>query len=288
METNYFVPHTNLSQTEQFVYRYRWVAGGTFTTDEVTWMELVFNKFSSGKVYWTENDFASFILASVPEEVASEVKDAVPILYRWFLRAGCYPYHNQPEQYISLDILRVAVSSLLRRDDMIFRRPELYPPSEEYVRKHAHRFRRLLFQYLSADSTSSSSTRADAEDEDIVDAIEIIEWRRTITLDPDCPIYRRTLPEPRTAEYYPSSRSASLDGGIPVAELKPLCKLLLACQLYLSVIGPEAVFEDKTRFDESLDSLMTVFGVKPSENASALVCWLEFEKALKQDVVCIS
>lgn len=275
-------------QTEQFVYRYRWVAGGTFTTDEVTWMELIFNKFSSEKDCWTENDFASFILASIPEEVASEVKDAVPILYRWFLRAGCYPYHNQPEQYINLDILRVAVSSLLRRDDMSFRRPELYPPSGEYVRKHAHRFRRLIFQYLSVESSPFSSMRTDVDDEDIVDAIEIIEWRSTITPDPDHPIHRRMLPEPLTAEHYPSSRSTSLDGAIPVTELKLLCKLLLACQLYLSGIGPEAVFEDKLRFDESLDSLMTVFGVEPHEDASAFVYWLEFEKALKQDMVCYS
>lgn len=60
---------------------------------------------------WSEANLACFMQTIFPPslELRPVLMDAVPIMHRCLLRLGSYPYQNDPEEFLTHDVLRTAI-----------------------------------------------------------------------------------------------------------------------------------------------------------------------------------
>jgi len=295
---------------EELVERYqKSSAGRAFGKLERAWLAAIFKKFATGSdgqegksmstrldskprdqylkdiiLALSSSDLADVLALFFPENCASIVQEAAPILHRSLLSLGSFPYLNNPAPYLTLETFQAALLILTNRDDSKLRRNMDNEDDDVYQKKLDARKFRMIFQSITnlARDTSSgneSTSRNAEDDEDLREVYEYVVSHNYQDQDLGHTVVHVQGPELAALESFPSSQSRKLDGAISYQDLKSLVKILLVTQLF-DTVDPEKAAENSDQLDHVVESVTRAFGKEGSN-----VSWTTYERAVSQSVV---
>ena len=219
----------------------------------------------------------NFLSITFPDETKPLFSSAAPLLHRWILALGSFPYHNTPAESLTLDILQVAVIILLRRHEAAAGLLDSDEPEANLA---------ILFQSLSKRPENTPQTsdkeRNEADDEHLRSVYDFVA-RHNKWSDKNNPKLVKMGPELPPMSQSPSSFSQDLSGRIPAEEFRPFLGLLLCTQLYADGIGPETVSVSSAESKEVAESIANTF----QENQSEDITWVRFNRTMKYSTVPI-
>lgn len=226
-----------------------------------------------------------FIIGTFIPDLEPWVAEAAPILHRCLLRLGSFPYHNDAQTILSLEVLRTGMIILLRLDsDKLLGRDEgrdvaslLYPEGLNA----AHRI--LLFQSMREQpEAASSGHRGNENDFHLQKALDLITYGN-FQRDSQFPTAVTRGPEYPPANHFPSSSSNSTSGVIPVDEFRPLLRLMLITQLYVAGIEPYQFVTCSSQVETATDCLLAAL-ISTMDAEPSIPC-STFDKCLEQSMV---
>ncbi|KAK8112934.1 Restriction of telomere capping protein 5 [Apiospora sp. TS-2023a] len=274
------IPFPPVRNIEQFRNRFKvLVKAACLSPGEADWIEILSAKFGSEPDQgWSECDLATFLAITIPDELKSDIAAAAPLLHRCLRHLGSFPFHiSDPSPVLDCETLCVGIVLLLRRHE--FNLYSLYEDedSEEWMR-------RLLFQSMSANKLPapvawpSPDARGGPDDEHLLRAhglVSSFNKRR----DKSRPMVMYYGPPIIDVSQLPPSRSQDFSGSISSEQLRPLLRLLVASQLFLTGIGPDVVGRDPRKLDASVDSIIGTFTDTMTQSG---ITWESFELVLKR------
>lgn len=258
------------------------VKGTCLSPGESDWIEILSSKFGSEPGHcWSESDLAAFLATTIPEELRSDLTAAAPLLHRCLRRLGSFPFHiSDPSPVLDCETLSVGIVLLLQRHEYSLHSLYKDSKSEEWMS-------RLLFQYLSVKRVPaptawpSSEARGGPDDEHLLRAHALVS-----SFNKRRGKYRRMVmhygPPFIDISQLPPSTSQDFSGSISREEFRPLLRLLVASQLFLTGVGPNVVCRDPDKLDASVDSILGTFA---DMTTLSRIKWESFELALKGEVI---
>ena len=195
--------------------------------------------------------------------------DAVPIIYRFLLRLGSFPYQNDPEELLTQSVLCAAVILLSRfvRDV-----DNAYFSTDE---------RRICFQCMTSMASESisqdQSLREEADDQDLINVLSKMRGRRR---HPDHPKIMVYGPEQPPSSQFPSSWSRDLNQFIPKDEFRSFLRLMVVSNLFSSGIEVQEFATSTSQTEGITNCLLAAFQAGPNG-----ISWDVFCRVMKNDMV---
>ncbi|KAI9930696.1 hypothetical protein MW887_011451 [Aspergillus wentii] len=272
-------PHPQNRQELRDRYGYNPFESSGFKLEQRRRLEVVFDTFCT---FWSESNLTDFLQSTFPQEIAPILLDAIPVLHRFLLRLGSFPYQNDPDKLLTLDVLRMAVILMLIYDS---ERAEADGPDTtlEYDTSFAD-FRRVAFQSLATlDPFPSKQLQQRQRDEEDDFHLERVihrinkEYNWQNPEDPKCIIFGPEL----SVSDYASSWSNDLHRLIPIDEWRSLLRLLLVSQLYRGGINPQQFSTYPPQLEHVIDSVLGAF--KENTNATG-ISWEVFDRVVARSM----
>lgn len=236
---------------------------------------------------WSEPNLADFLQSTFPPELAPALLDAIPILHRFLLRLGSFPYQNDPDKLLTLNVLRMAVILLLKNDAYRWSTDQegRVSNSDPWFDK----FRVVVFQSMtSLENLSESSPdpkrqRGEEDDLHLQEVLDCINssnyWR-----DPEYPKWVVDGPK-YPVSLYSSSWSKDLHRLIPMDEFRSLLRLLVVSQLYRGGIDVQQSLTCLPRLENITDCMIAAF---KEENDTSGIPWEVFDQVVGRSMVRVS
>ncbi|KAF3388626.1 hypothetical protein F1880_003332 [Penicillium rolfsii] len=247
---------------EELQERFKWRLSRFFMSDAQTeWLQTIFNIFcteSDSAKFWTQTDLKNFMISTFPSALASSVAEAAPILHRCLLRLGSFPYHNDPEHTLSLDVLRTAIIILLGLDGRKLLDQDNDEASIVYPDRLSKEQRILLFQSMAERKGNPDSSRGPDDDYHLQKALDLITYGN-FKRNHRFPTAVTEGPEYPAVEHFPSSNSTLTSGSIMAEDFRPLLRLMLLTQLYVAGIDPDQFTSSLSEIEAATDCLLAAF-----------------------------
>lgn len=236
---------------------------------------------------WSESDLTNFLQSTFPPELAPVFLDAIPILHRFLLRLGSFPYQNDPDRLLTLNVLRMAVILLLKNDAYRWSTDQegRISNSDPWFDK----FRVVVFQSMtsledpSGSSPDSKRQRGEEDDfhlQEVLDSINSSSYWR----DPEYPKWVIDGPK-YPASLYSSSWSKDLHRLIPMDEFRSLLRLLVVSQLYRGGIDAQQFSTCLPQLENVTDCMLAAF---KEGNDTTGIPWEVFDQVVGRSMVRIS
>ncbi|OJJ85244.1 uncharacterized protein ASPGLDRAFT_57413 [Aspergillus glaucus CBS 516.65] len=235
----------------------------------------IFCTHSEPTKFWSESNLANFIQSTFPAELTPILLNAIPVLHQFLLRLGSFPYQNDPDRHLTLDVLKMAITLLLEHD------------SEQWMvhGEDQASFRVVAFQSMASWDPSAmkpeEQRQRDKEDdghlEQVLDSIQLSNFWS----DPEYPKFVIKGPQ-LPPSYYPSSWSRDLHRLIPVNEFRSLLQLVLTTRLYQHGIDVQPFATCLPQLENVIDCMLAAFKEK-SNNATA-ISWEIFNQIVEKSM----
>jgi hypothetical protein len=230
-------------------------------------------------------DLKNFMTSTFPPELASFVAEAAPIIHRCLLRLGSFPYHNDPHQALSLDVLHTAMIILLGLDG----RKLLDQDNDEALLVYPDRLstnqRILLFQSMAKQKKIPESPRGPGDDYHLQKALDVITYGN-FKRNKRFPTAVTEGPKYPPIEHFPSSNSTLTSGSIPAEDFRPLLRLMLLTQLYVAGIDPDNFTSSLSEIEAATNCILAAF--LNSGESSTAVSFTAFDNTLSKSMVRIN
>jgi len=219
-----------------------------------------------------------FLKLRAPVGLDCVVEDAGPLLYRTVLRLGSYPYHLDPEDKITIDVLRTAV--VLTFSKYRFRgwngEGKDMKSHIEFLEKKS---RRLLFQSMMQECFPDEKNPKQRSDEDDKDLLEVLQALDEVVRG------KREGPDEDEKKMcfkndLPSSHSTELGGFIPYKEFRRFVRLMVLYRFPFNLTQPSLL-----EIDTTSDTIMEWFTSKEDGARVAGIAWPAFDLALGETIV---
>lgn len=235
---------------------------------------------------WTLDNFTDFLHTTFPNDFKLLIDTVAPILYQIVISLGSFPYHNDPVQHLTSNVLGAATAAFVRRDDHWLRMNVDLIDQDVHQSRLDAKYRRRLFQSLSNPGSPSSAlpndmSRDGDSDEDLIEALDFLSehnsWRDI--RNPKVSIRGTPIPP---ASNFPSSQSHILYNSIPRENLGYLLQFLLTSQLCTSTIGPECFAGCMQELETVSEHILESFYEGSKGGVEAGVKWVEFDCVIKE------
>lgn len=204
-------------------------------------------------------------------ELMPVLMDAIPIMHRCLLRLGSYPYQNDPEDFLTHDVLRTAI---------IFVAHSFYKLFADFTA--------ILYQCMARlDREKIWKKERDADDDkDLNDVLSLLRNRRR---DPDNPKSMIQGPRHPPASHFPSSWSTDFDQGIPRQEFRSFLRLMLVLNPYYSGIDVDnfANLTTLTEVERVTDCMLSTF-FRSGSSVDDSITFDSFKPAIDNDMVSVT
>lgn len=191
-------------------------------------------------------------------------------MHRCLLRLGSYPYQNDPEEFLTNDVLRTAIM---------------------FVAHLFHIFHSdigVLYQCMaSLDQDKIRKKERDVhDDKDLNRVLHLLRNRRR---SPDNPKAMIQGPSHPPVSHFPSSWSADFEQVIPGQEFRSFLRLMLVLNLYQSGIDIDNFANSiiLAEVEKSTDCMLSTF-LKSGASADGHITCDIFKSAIENDMVCIT
>ena len=205
-----------------------------------------------------------FLQISLPAEVVPFLADAIPILHRTLLRMGSFPYQNDPEKLLVLDVLRTAC--------ILFK-------NEPEDLGGNHFLLVIIFQSMAGLDPDRAQNYGKPRDEDddyhLKQALWIV---RNQYRDPNNPRVMISGPK-NPPSHFPSSWSKNFNQSIPTAEFRSFLRLMIFLNLYDSCVDAS----NHHQIEEVTECLLAAF--RPSVTG---ITWDYFSQVIGNHMVRLS
>lgn len=208
-----------------------------------------------------------------PSELTSIVSDAAPLLYRIVVRLGSYPYHLNPEENLTSDILRTGVILILSK--YRFRgcqRPEDRKSCIEFWEKKS---RRLLFQSMMQGGVPSAKDQDQRSDEDDEDLLEVLQALQEVDNGKSQELTEREM-KSQLFNDLPTSNSTELGGTIPEVDFRNFVRLMLLYRFPFGLADPSLL-----EIHISADAIMKSLNSHDDLPKVKGITWPAFDRALR-------
>lgn len=216
--------------------------------------------------------------------LVSFVAEAAPIVHRCLLRLGSFPYHNDPHDTLSLDVLRTAMIILLGLDGKKLLDQDSDEASLVYPDRLSKEQRMLLFQSMAEQNGTPGSSRGLEDDYHLQKALDLITYGNFSRND-RFPTAVTEGPKYPSVEHFPSSNSTLTSGSIPAEDFRPLLWLMLLTQLYVAGIEPDNFTSSLSEIEAATDCLLAAF--LDGGESSAAVSFTAFDNTFSKSMVRI-
>lgn len=173
--------------------------------------------------------------------------DAVPIMHRCLLCLGSYPYQNDPEEFLTHDVLRTAILLVYHAWEEI-RSGYLDDRTRAII---YHSMARINQEEIQKEKQASRS--AD-DDEDLENVLDLLANKRR---HPDNPKAMIRGPSHPPAAHFSSSWSADFNQTIPAQEFRSFIRLMLV--LYPDHIDVDKIAMTLTEVEIIIDCILEAF-----------------------------
>ena len=207
--------------------------------------------------------------STFPLELAAILLEAVPLIHRSLLRLGSFPYQNDPEELLTLRVLRTAVILV---SGFVGDVDSAYFSSEEG---------RVCFQSMASLAPEKvswdESLREEADDYDLIKVLSGMRGRRR---HPEQPKVMIRGPEQPPPSQFPSSWSRDLNQFIPTNEFRSFLRTMVVLNLFSSGIDAQDFTTSIPQTEEVTGCLLAAFQAGPNG-----ISWDAFGRAMKNDMV---
>lgn len=197
--------------------------------------------------------------------------DAVPIMHRCLLRLGFYPYQNDPEEFLTDDVLHVTVIHVYRLAGRIICSS---PSSAQPVYQSMARLDR---------EKTRKRERSEEDDDDLEFVLrKLANWRR----HPDNPKAMIRGPSHPPASYFPSSWSTDFEQAIPEREFRSFLRLMLVLNQCHSNIYVDKFAMVLTEVERATDCILSAF-LRPGASVDDDITFDIFHPAIWHSAVSV-
>ena len=238
---------------------------------------------------WTLNNFTDFLHTTFPNDFELLIDKVAPVMYQVVISLGSFPYHNDPVQYLTLNILRAAAAAFIRDDDDWVRLNVDFIDEDVHQSQLDAKYRRRLFQSLSNPGSPSNTlpddmSRNGDSDEDLIEALEFLSRHNKWRDIQNAKVSIKGTPIP-PASNFPSSHSYMLHNSIPHKNLQHLLQFLLSSQLCTSGMGPECFTGCIEELETVSERFLKAFYEDRKEGVEAGLKWVDFNRVIKDYAV---
>ena len=210
-------------------------------------------------------------------------------MYQIVISLGSFPYHNDPVQYLTLNILRAAAAAFVREDDDWVRLNVDLIDEDVHQSRLDAKYRRRLFQSLSNPGSPSNTlpddmSRNGDSDEDLIEALDFLSRHNKWRDIQNAKVSIKGTPIP-PASNFPSSYSYMLHNSIPHENLQHLLQFLLSSQLCTSGMGPECFTGCIEELETVSERFLKAFYEDRKEGVEAGLKWVGFNHVIKDYAV---
>ena len=205
-------------------------------------------------------------------ELRLVLMDAIPIMHRCLLRLGSYPYQNDPEEFLTHDVLRTAVILV-------------YHASEEIRSAYLDAGTRAVVLYQSMARLDRGKTqkrkRSADDDKDLKKVLDLLANRRR---HPDSPKAMIRGPNHPPASHFPSSWSTDFEQAIPVRDFRSFLRLMLVLNPCCSEIDVGNFAMTLTEVERVTDCILSAF-LRPGASVDDDITFDIFNPVIRENTV---